>query len=128
MDQLAYDFRRTFSGSKEEKALSFDAFQVVLRKSHDEQSNDLFKSIKVVLAVGRILGVIPISGVFKQSHTQLSFRKASLAFVISSIITGILTFNLVLALNQWAWSNKRNAYEIAKSIHRTAQYCWGWIM
>lgn len=74
MDQLAYDFRRTFSLPKDDGALNFDAFQVVLKKSQEEPSNDLFKSIRGVLIVGRILGVIPLSGVFKHSFTQLSFK------------------------------------------------------
>lgn len=74
MDQLGYDFRRTFSISKEDNDLNFDAFQVVARKSQEEQCNDLFKPIREVLIVGRILGVIPLSGVFKHSFKNLTFR------------------------------------------------------
>lgn len=74
MEQLAYDFRRTFSIPKDDGALKFDAFQAVLKKSEEESPNDLFKSIRGVLIVGRMLGVIPLSGVFKHSFTQLSFK------------------------------------------------------
>ncbi len=52
----------------------YEAFHVVLdNPSAMEQADDLFKSLKVFLIVGRVLGVIPFSGVFKKSYTQLYY-------------------------------------------------------
>lgn len=52
----------------------YEAFHVVLEnQSPMEEVDDLFKSLKSFLIVGRILGVIPYSGVFKKSYTQLYY-------------------------------------------------------
>ncbi|CAL8093433.1 unnamed protein product [Orchesella dallaii] len=128
MDQLAYDFRKSLSTGKDGNTLGFEAFTTVLKKSEDDPSVDLFKHIREVLIVGRILGVLPISGVFKHSYSHLIFKRKSIAAVVSILIASILTVNLVLASIQWIRVPKRNALEIAQSVHRTAQYFWGWII
>lgn len=54
--------------------LQYEAFHAVLKNpSTMEQVDDLFKNLKFFLIVGRILGVIPYSGVFKKSYKQLYY-------------------------------------------------------
>jgi len=72
------EFSSAFKKSKDKISKScttfkYEAFHVILGKPEMEQPDDLFKRIKFFLIVGRIIGVIPYSGVFKKSYTQLHF-------------------------------------------------------
>lgn len=64
--------------------------------------DDLFKSLKCVLQFGRILGIVPISGLFCNAYgcdlDNLSLNKISLASIISVIVIGLLLQNTILQL------------------------------
>ncbi len=45
------------------------------KEAHDQQpENDFFKSIKGFLKFGKLIGVLPFSGMFGKSWKDLSFR------------------------------------------------------
>lgn len=74
MDKNPYDLSLKLTNSVNNINTQYVEVQTSIRKSEEGDSNDLFKSVRGVLVVGRVLGVIPLSGVFQHSYTKLSFR------------------------------------------------------
>ncbi|ODM89736.1 Gustatory receptor for sugar taste 64a [Orchesella cincta] len=110
--------------SKSCATFKYEAFHVILGKPETEQPDDLFKSLKFFLIVGRIIGVIPYSGVFKKSYAQLHFCPRSAAAIQSFIIFMALVLNLTLGITDTVRLPKRNALEIATSVRATIQFMW----
>lgn len=66
--------RTTHGDSAGMGAFKYDAFHIVLgRPGMEQPAEDLFKSLKAFLIIGRFLGIIPYSGVFSKSYTHLYF-------------------------------------------------------
>ncbi|CAL8093430.1 unnamed protein product [Orchesella dallaii] len=123
------EFSTTLKKSKDKISKScatfkYEAFHVILGKPEMEEPDDLFKSLKFFLVVGRIIGVIPYSGVFKKFHTQLHFCPKSPAAILSFIIFVALVVNLMLGIVEMIRLPKRNALEIATSVRAIIQFLW----
>ncbi|CAL8093424.1 unnamed protein product [Orchesella dallaii] len=87
--------------------------------------DDLFKRTRTFFIIGRLLGIVPFSGTFQSSYSNLNFRLFSFPCLTSILITKILIANLMLEFMQAARVPKKNAVEIAMAVKAPIFYGYG---
>ncbi|CAL8093436.1 unnamed protein product [Orchesella dallaii] len=82
---------------------------------YDFQKDDLYRCMRVLLVFGRIIGIVPISGVFSSALKSVSFRARSFAGITSAIIILGMAINDLLALYAFFRAPAKDASEIARN-------------
>ncbi|CAL8093418.1 unnamed protein product [Orchesella dallaii] len=112
---------------------NFKAFEAVygMKKKPEEKdgkvamADNLFLDMRGYLIFGRVIGVIPLSGVFGLSHKSLRFKMLSVPVIVSLCITLIVSLSTVMSLLHSIKSSKSNALEIARSVQGFSFILWG---
>ncbi|CAL8093415.1 unnamed protein product [Orchesella dallaii] len=107
------------------ESLNTPVMDVKFPPADQREEDDLFSTFRGFLILGRILGVVPISGVFKKSYNDLYFSRYSFASITSYICIVLLAFNASLGVANAVRDQKRNALEIARSIGTPIFNLWG---
>ncbi|ODM89734.1 Gustatory receptor for sugar taste 64f [Orchesella cincta] len=105
--------------------LSTPATEDKFQHANQGEENDIFSTFRGLLILGRILGVIPFSGVFKKSYKDLYFSRCSVAAIANVFCVTLLVFNTTVAIGNAVRDRKRNALEIAWSIGTPLFSMWG---
>ncbi|CAL8093411.1 unnamed protein product [Orchesella dallaii] len=113
------------SSKKIFEPLNTPVMDVELSPADHHEEDDLFSTFRGFLILGRILGVVPISGVFKKSYKDLYFSRRSFAAISSYICVVLLAFNASLGVAAAVRDQKRNALEIARAIGTPIYALWG---
>ncbi|CAL8093427.1 unnamed protein product [Orchesella dallaii] len=116
-----FNYGNSFSTASDIEKISKDNLE-------SEANNDLFKDLRGLFIFGKVIGLIPFSGVMGISSKQLSFRRKSVPSIISHIILGILLLNAIFGVIESIKAEKRNALEIAQSVRATLYFIWGCFM
>ncbi|OXA64339.1 Gustatory receptor for sugar taste 64d [Folsomia candida] len=93
-----------------------------IQKCHDEQS--LQEKLRYYLIFGRVIGILPIQGVFHRG-SKLTFKKFSLASFTTLIITLLIGAYAIINLIASFSKKQTNALEIAWAVLPPALYTLG---
>ncbi|CAG7726449.1 unnamed protein product, partial [Allacma fusca] len=60
--------------------------------------DDLFFNLRIFLLFGRLIGLVPIQGLFQRDFTELNYGKSSFPALLSAVIAGALGINAIVGI------------------------------
>ncbi|CAL8136714.1 unnamed protein product [Orchesella dallaii] len=102
-----------------------DVVVVISKNGESEDNNDIYGDFRFLMVMGRIIGLIPFSGVFSKSSRNVSFRRRSIPSLVSHIILLVITFNAGLGILYLIKTPRKNAFEVVMSFRGVIYPLWG---
>ncbi|CAL8136734.1 unnamed protein product [Orchesella dallaii] len=97
----------------------------VSQNGESEDKNDIYGDFRFLMVMGRIIGLIPFSGVLSKSSRNVTFRRRSIPSLVSHMILLVVIFNAGLGILYTMKTPRKDASEVVMSFRHVLCHLWG---